>query len=122
MESLLGFNMQFNAKARFLSFSPYKLRPLADVVRGKTVPKALQWLSVCPIKRALPIKKLIESAAGNAKNLNNLEQADLIISEIKIDNGPMRRYFKPGAMGRSNIYRRRSCHASVILKAINKEV
>ena len=114
--------MQFNAKARFLRFSPYKLRPLVDVVRGKSVPKALQWLAACPVKRALPITKLIESAAGNAKDLNSLEKNDLMILEIKIDNGPTRRYFKPGAMGRSNIYRRRSCHASVTLKTINKGV
>lgn len=114
--------MQFSAKARFLRFSPYKLRPLVDVVRGKPVKKALQWLATCPVKRAVPIIKLIESAAGNAKDLQNVNRADLLIVEIKIDNGPSRRYFKPGAMGRSNIYRRKSSHASVTLKAINKEV
>lgn len=114
--------MQFNAKARFLRFSPYKLRPLVDVIRGKSVLEALQWLATHPVKRVLPIAKLVESAAANAKNVSNIEKVNLIISEIKVDNGPMRRYFKPGAMGRSTVLRRRSSHASVTLKAINKEV
>ena len=29
--------MQFVAKARYIRISPYKLRPLVDVVRGKNV-------------------------------------------------------------------------------------
>ena len=37
--------MQFVAKARYVRTSPYKMRPLVDVVRGKNVAYALNWLS-----------------------------------------------------------------------------
>src|ERR1700752_3916208 len=108
--------MQFSAKIRFLSISPFKLRPFADVVRGKNVEQAVRWLSTVTIKRSIPIRKLIESAAANAKDLHNIAMSDLKIADIRIDGGPIHKYYKPGAMGRSNPYRRRLSHASVILE------
>ena len=110
--------MQFVAKSRFVRFSPYKLRPLADVIRGKEAEYALNWLSSCALKRVEPIRKTVESAVANAKNLQNIDVSDLTISEIRVDEGPAYRYFKPGAMGRSNIYKRRMSHISVVLQQI----
>ena len=113
--------MQFIAKARYVWYSPYKIRPLADVVRGKSATYALNWLSVYNTKRAMPLMKLIESAVANAKNLNSVAPEHLSIKEIKVDQGPIHRYFKPGAMGRAMIQRRRLCHISVILESTIKE-
>lgn len=114
--------MRFVAKARYIRISHFKMRPLADVVRGKNVAYALNWLSTCALKKAMPIKKMIESAAANAKSLQNLDSADLVVKEIRIDQGPMFRYFKPGAMGRANIQRKRLSHMSVVVEPItNKE-
>jgi len=108
--------MQFGARSRYLRYSPYKLRPLADVLRGKNVQYALNWLSTCPLKKVRPIRKLIESAVANAKNLQNLEADVLKIKIICVDQGPSYRYFKPGAMGRANPQRKRLSHISVILE------
>ncbi len=114
--------MQFLAKARYIRISHFKLRSLADVVRGKNVAYALNWLSTCPVKKAIPMKKMIESAAANAKSLQNLDSMNLVIKDIRVDQGPMFRYFKPGAMGRANIYRKRLSHMSVIVEpVIDKE-
>ena len=113
--------MRFSAKVLFLPISPFKLRPFVDVVRGKNVEQAIRWLSTLPIKRSIPIKKMIESAAANAKSLKNINAEDLKISDIRIDHGPMYKYFKPGAMGRSNIYRKRFSHASVIVEPFAKK-
>jgi len=113
--------MQFSAKSLYLPISPFKLRPFIDVVRGKNVEQAIRWLATLSVKRSVPIKKLIESAAANAKNLNNIDIADLRISDIRVDHGPMYKYFKAGAMGRSNIYRRRFSHASVVLEPFAKK-
>jgi len=108
--------MQFGARSRYLRYSPYKLRPLADVLRGKNVQYALNWLSTCPLRKVKPIKKLIESAVANAKDLQNLEADVLKIKKICVDQGPSYRYFKPGAMGRANPQRKRLSHISVILE------
>jgi large subunit ribosomal protein L22 len=108
--------MQFTAKVRFLRYSPFKLRQLADVVRGRKVEHAIRWLSVCSLKRALPLRKLLASAAANAVSSGkNVEVGDLVVSEIRVDQGPSQRYYKPGAMGRASLLRRRLSHASVVL-------
>lgn len=116
--------MQFNAKTRYIRYSPFKLRPLADVVRGKSVDYALNWLATASLKRATPLKKIIESASANAKQLQNIERNNLVIKEIRVDHGPSYRYYKPGAMGRANVQKKRFSHVSVILepKANKKEV
>ncbi|CDK30508.1 50S ribosomal protein L22 [Candidatus Babela massiliensis] len=108
--------MQFIAKARYVWYSPYKLRPIADVVRGKDVVYALNWLTTYRTQRAVAIKKVIESAAANAKNNGSVALDLLKIKEIRIDQGPVHRYFKPGAMGRATEQRKRLCHLSVILE------
>lgn len=114
--------MQFIAKVRFLRISPYKLRPLVDVVRGKNVEQSVRWLATSAIKRSVPLKKMIESAAANAKNRENYDLSELMIKKIFVDQGPIYKYFKPGAMGRSNVQRKRFSHATVILEPIAKKV
>ena len=65
--------MQFKAKARYISYSPYKLRPVADVIRGKNAAYALGWLATYRTKRSLDLTKVLESAVANAKNMKNIE-------------------------------------------------
>lgn len=108
--------MRFIAKAKYISYSPYKLRPIVNVIRGKDVLYALNWLSTYRTQRAVPIQKIIESAAANARNNGNIEMNLLKIKEIRVDQGPIRRYFKPAAMGRAAPQRKRLCHLSVILE------
>lgn len=107
--------MQFIAKARYVRISPYKLRPLVDVIRGKNTKYAISWLTANSIKRSIPIMKVIKSAVANA----GIDKKNrLVIKDIRVDQGPIIRYFKPGAMGRSNPYRKRLSHISVILEPI----
>ncbi len=112
------------AIARNIACSPYKLRPIIDVIRGKNVSYALQWLgSIYRNKKAIPIKKVIESAVSNLlfqKNLDTKLRDMSIISnlefiEIKVDQGAIRKYFKPGAQGRATILRTRYSHISVVI-------
>ena len=107
------------AKARYIRYSPYKLRQIADVIRGKTVAYAQGWLSLYPVIRTVPVKKLLDSAVANARHEYNVQPEKLFIKEIRIDQGPLFRYFKPGAMGRANIYRKRQSHMSIILESVD---
>ncbi len=110
---------QFGAIARFVRYSPYKLRPIVDVVRGKDVEYALAWLTTHKSQRVSPIMKVIESAVANAKDLQDIELGALIVKDIRVDQGPIRRYFKPGAQGRAKPQRKRMCHISVTLQTKN---
>lgn len=115
--------MQFVAKARYVRYSPYKLRMIADVIRGKNLSYALNWLKTCRLKRTVPVIKVVESAYANARHLAEVSARDLFIREIRVDEGPAQKYFRPGAMGRTSGYKRRSSHMSVILESIaGKEV
>ncbi len=107
--------MEFTAKARYLSYSPYKLRPLVDVVRGKNARYAHNWLTTFRSQRSEVVKKVLDSVLANAKNLKNIEPENLFIKEIHVDQGPIHRYFKPGAQGRANPQRRRQCHMKIVL-------
>lgn len=109
--------MKFKANARFIRFSPYKLRPLVDVVRGVTVSKAVNILTTFGMKRALPIIKTIKSAAANAKNVGvQVSDNQLIVAEIRVDQGPAIRSFRPGAMGRSELRKKRFSHITAVVK------
>ncbi len=111
--------MQFKVIAKYVKYSPYKLRPIVDVVRGKQAQYALDWLSVYQAQKATPIRKAIESAVANAKNVSQVAVQDLRVSEIRVDAGPVQKYFKPSAMGRSLVQRKRSSHIVVVLEQIN---
>jgi large subunit ribosomal protein L22 len=112
--------MQFKAKALYIHYSPYKLRPLVDVIRGKNVQYALNWLSTYSVQKVRPIEKVLKSAVANAKNMSNVDAENLIIKDFRVDQGPIYRYFKPGAMGRPTVLRKRFSHLKVLLES--KEV
>lgn len=114
--------MQFVAKAKFIRYSPYKLRPYADLVRGKNVGYALSWLNAHENQRVTPLKKAIQSAASNAYSLQKISAQDLYIKDLRVDQGPIFKYFKPGAMGRATVLRKRFSHINVILASKSKEV
>lgn len=106
-----------SATCKYLRLSPYKLRPYADVIRGKSVDFALAWLKANANRRTEPLFKVVSSAAANAKDKNaDMDvYGSLKVSEIRIDQGPIVTYFKPGAMGRANTQRKRLCHVKVVL-------
>lgn len=106
-----------SATCKYLRLSPYKLRPYADVIRGKSVDFALAWLAANANRRTEPLLKVVNSACANArdKNANMDVMGTLKVSEIRIDQGPIITYFKPGAQGRANMQRKRLCHVKVVL-------
>ena len=109
--------MEFTAKARYLSYSPYKLRPLVDVIRGKNARYAINWLRTYRSQRSEVVSKVLDSVLANAKNLKNIEPDHLWVKEVCVDQGPIRRYFKPGAQGRANPQRKRLCHMKIVLES-----
>ncbi len=107
----------FKAVLRNLDYSNYKLRPIADAIRGKSAQWAVGFLSTAANQRTRPVKKLLVSAIANAKDRKNVGIDKLVVYEIRVDQGPIVKYFKPGAQGRSMPQRKRSSHMSIILKS-----
>ena len=112
------------AIAKNIKCSPYKLRPLVDVIREKNVLYALNWLgNIYKNKRSVPIRKVIDSALSNFLYKNSLDPKirtsdmceDIFLLEIKVDQGIIRKYFQPGPQGRSKALRTRYSHITVVV-------
>lgn len=99
--------------------SPRKVRLVTDLVKGKKVSEAIAALAFLPKRAALPVKKLIESAADNAKQKGE-EVADLRVTDIRVDSAGMLVRGMPRAMGRSAPIRRRRSRIFVRLSADSK--
>ena len=93
---------------------PRKVRLVTDLVKGKRVPDALAALSFLPKRAADPIKKLIASAAANAKTKGENPDA-LRISLIRVDSAGMLVKYMPRAHGRAAPIRRRKSRVLVEL-------
>lgn len=94
--------------------SPRKVRLVADLVRGKTVPQALAALSFLDKRASLPMKKVLESAVANAK-AQGKNPEELIIAKVMVDKGTVGKRFMPRARGSASPIYRRSSHIKVEL-------
>ncbi len=112
--------MEFKALVKQIPFSPYKLRPYVEGVRGRDVTYALRLLMTQAVMRVVPIRKVIQSAAANAMNREGIAITELRIKEIRVDQGKIFKYFKPGSMGRAAAQRKRFSHISVVLELKNQ--
>jgi len=102
------------AELRKHNQSPRKVRLVTDLVKGKKVADALVALSFLPKRAALPIKKLIESAAANAKAKGE-DVSTLKVKAISVDTDGMMVRYMPRAMGRATPIRRKKSRVSVTL-------
>lgn len=117
METKIGYR----AISRYLIGSPYKIRPVADIIRFKPYPEAMAMLENVPNKGASFIKKTLKSAASNALNKNKyLEEDMLYIKKILIDEGPRMKRVWFRARGRADMLLKRMCHITVIVDEIVK--
>jgi len=109
-------NPGYRAITRYLLVSPYKIRPVADLVRRKPYPEAVALLENMPHKGAKLIRKTMVSAASNALSRDKkLDEEMLYIKEIMVDEGPrMKRVWFRGR-GRADMLLKRMCHITVIV-------
>ncbi|RRQ49305.1 50S ribosomal protein L22 [Maribacter algicola] len=110
------------AKLNNCPTSPRKMRLVADLVRGEKVEKALAILRFNPKEASRKLEKLLLSALANwqAKNEDaSLEDADLIVSEIRVDSGTMLKRLRPAPQGRAHRIRKRSNHVTLVLGSNN---
>ncbi len=105
------------AVAKFIRISPFKVRVVLDLVRGKKVNEAVAILENCTKAGALPIKKVIQSAAANAEHNLSMNVADLYVAECYADMGPTLKRMQPMAHGRGFRILKRTSHITVVLDA-----
>jgi ribosomal protein L22 len=109
------------ASARYLRTSPRKVRLVADQVRGLPIADARALLQFSPRSAARDVVKLIDSAAANAENNYELVADEMRIAEIRVDEGPTLRRWRPRARGRATKIDKRTSHLSVALTPLEEE-
>ena len=106
----------YKAVSKFLICSPYKIRPVANLIRRKTYTEAVSILENMPHKGAKLIRKTLKSAGANALNVNkHLEEDMLYVREIMIDDGPRMKRLWCRARGRADMLLKRLCHITVVV-------
>ena len=106
----------YRAISKYLMGSPYKIRPVADIVRRRTYPEAISLLENMPQKGARLIRKTVKSAASNALSSNKkLDEDMLYVREIMIDEGPRLKRIWFRGRGRADMQVKRMCHITVVM-------
>lgn len=108
--------MEAKAIAKYVRMSPSKLKPIADLVRGKSLDEALTILKFTPGKGSEIFEKVVLSAAANAENNHEMNRDELYVAEIYANQGPTMKRWRAGAQGRASMILKRSSHVGVTLK------
>ncbi len=108
------------AIAKYIRISPYKVRVVLDVIRGKKVDEAIAILENVSKAGAAPIKKVVQSAAANAEHNLGMNSHDLYVAECYADQGPTLKRMQPMSKGRGYRILKRTSHITVVLDALNK--
>ena len=107
--------MEYKATHRHADMSARKVRPFAALIRGKTVDEALQLLRFAPNRGARLVESVVKSAMGNAEDRGARDPEDLVVTEARIDDGPMFKRIMPRARGTAYMILRRMCHVHVTI-------
>jgi len=104
-----------------IRIAPKKTNLVAALVRRKSVKDALDILKFTPKKGAVPLRKLIASAAANAVNNFKQDKDNLIIKEIIVTGGPTYKRSQSVSKGRAHPILKRTSNIIVKLDLISTE-
>ena len=109
------------AVAKYVRISPYKVRAVLDLIRGKSVREAQAILEHSVNGGAAPAKKVLLSAVANAEHNRGMDRGDLYVAECYADGGTMLKRMQPVSKGRGHAILKRTSHITVILDVKNAE-
>jgi large subunit ribosomal protein L22 len=109
------WEMEIVAKAQMMRISATKVRIVGDLIKKKNVNDALGILQFTPRKGAVILKKLLDSAIGNARQKKYVDVDTLYVKNVVVNEGPTMKRFLPRAMGRATPIRKRMSHVTLIL-------
>jgi large subunit ribosomal protein L22 len=106
----------YRAISKYIIASPFKLRPVADLIRRKPYTEAISLLANLPHKGARLIGKTVKSAASNALGQNKqLDEDMLYVRDVLVDEGPRMKRVWFRARGRADMLLKRMCHITVVV-------
>ena len=101
------------ARAKYVGYPVRKVRLVLDLIQGKDVESAANILKYTPNIAARAIEKTLKSAVSNILDKfqeDNIDTAELVISELYANEGPTMKRQKPRAQGKADKIRKRTSH------------
>ena len=107
--------METKAVTKFVRIGPRKARLAADLIRGESVEDAINQLTFSNMKGGRLLLKTLNSAIANAETELDMRKENMIVSEVRIDEGPrMKRARSKNRGGKHPILKRMS-HFTVVV-------
>src|SRR5215470_163597 len=110
--------MPFKATHRFARISARKVRPLADMIRGKFADDALDILKYQPQRGARMLEKVLKSAMANAEDRRAGDVKNLVVTDARVDGGPMFKRVRPVSRGMAYMIKKRFSHIRVAVDVL----
>jgi large subunit ribosomal protein L22 len=103
------------AKAKYIPLSPYKLRQVVNLIRGKDIEEAVALIGFVQRAARKPVEKVLKSAISNVRE-GKTRDNQLYVAEVRVDGGPSLKRGMSRARGVVTPILKRSSHITVVLK------
>ena len=106
------------AQAKHVPANYRKLKPVLDLIRGRSLADALVILDHTPRRGRLPVIKLLKAARANAQHNFNYRPDSLVVAEVFVTNGMRLRRWRLSNRSKHGYrrpipYQRHTCHLRV---------
>lgn len=109
--------MKISATHKNARIAPRKVRPLARMLKGLSVPEAqvqLQYLPGRAVRDA--VLAVLNSAVANAQHNGGLQKEGLKVSGVVVDSAFAMKRFRPASRGTAHPFVKRTSHITVTLE------
>jgi large subunit ribosomal protein L22 len=107
--------MEARAIAKYIRISPQKVRLVVDLIRGKNIEEARNFLRYSRKRAGEIVGKVLNSAIANAVQNPNIDEKILFVKDVLVDQGPSLKRWRARAQGRAASIKKRMSHITIIL-------
>lgn len=108
--------MAYKAIHYFAPIAATKVRPIAALIRKKSVEEAKGILKFMHNRGARLLEKVLASAAANAEDRGARDATTLTVIEARVDEGPRLKRIQPRARGMAFMILKRLSHIHVSIE------
>lgn len=114
--------MKVSATHKNARIAPRKVRPLARMLKGMSVPQAevqLQYLPGRAIRDV--VLAVLKSAVANAEHNGGLTKGELKVAGIVVDSAFAMKRFRPASRGTAHPFVKRTSHITVVVESLGTD-
>ena len=108
---------RYTAVTKYIRISPRKARLAAGLIRGLKVEEAERQLKFSGLKGGRLLMKTLKSAMANAETQGEARREQLVVEEVRVDEGPRLKRSKPRSRGNRHPILKRMSHFTVVVAA-----